>query len=201
MGNQIWECRAENVLVSLLILVGIWLGFCLRRGLSKPAASAETLKHPVCFQQAPWHFSSSAASRTSAVDLPLDTCLKSSTRLRGRESAKLDAPLQSKAGRWFLCYLSLQMVNMSGKSFQMLQKSNICHYLFPPCFGFVFGLWVFFFFLLFHFYLHTCCHWADQRVAENSSASWNEGGSAWLDTNLCFTFLATCWTLIKFPVF
>lgn len=109
MGNQIWESRTEEVLISLSMLVGIWLCFCLRWDLSKPAGSAKTPKHPLYFQQAPWHFPSSAASRTSTVDLQLDT---SFLRLCQREGVKHDEPLQSKAGRCFLCYLLLWMEKM-----------------------------------------------------------------------------------------
>lgn len=180
MGNQIWESRAEEVLISLSMLVGIWLSFCLRWDLSKPAGSAKTPKHPLYFQQAPWHFPSSAASRTSTVGLQLDTCLKSSLRLCQREGAKRDEPLQSKAGRCFPCYLLLWMVKMP------------CYLSFfsPP---FIPSSPFFFF----HFYLHC----AGQRTVENSSASWNEGCSAWLDLKQCFAFLAACWTLIMFPVF
>lgn len=134
MGNQIWECKAENVLVSLSMLVGIWLTVCLRRDLNKPAGSAKTPKHPLHFQQAPWHFPSSAASRTSVADLQLDTCFKSSLRLCQRKGAKHDELLQFKAGRWFLCYVLLYVVNVSGKSIQILQRSSICCYLSPTFF-------------------------------------------------------------------
>lgn len=82
------------MLVSLSMLVGIWLGFCLRQDLSKPAGSAKTPKLPLHFQQAPWHFPGSAASRTSAGDLQLDTCFKTSLTLCQGEGAKPSVPVQ-----------------------------------------------------------------------------------------------------------
>lgn len=100
MGNQIWEQSWEGADFS--VSAGGDLAQFLP-DLSKPAGSARTPKHPLDFQQAPWHFPSSAASRTSSVDLQLETCLESSWRLCQGEGAKHHEPLQTQAGRCFLC--------------------------------------------------------------------------------------------------
>lgn len=114
------------------MLVGIWQGFCLHQDLSKPAGSAETPKEALDFQQAPWHFPGSAASRTLAVDLQLDTCFTSALSPCQREGAKHDARLQAGAGSWFLGYLLLCAVSIFGSSFQILQRSDVCYYLSCP---------------------------------------------------------------------
>lgn len=172
------------------MLVGIWLSFCLRQDLSKPAGSARTPKHPLDFQQAPWHFPSSAASRTSTVDLQLGTCLKSSLRLCQGEGAKHHEPLQC---REMFPVLLLWMVKMPGRPFQILQGRTIL--LLPfLLFSSFHPLPTFF---LFHFYLHC----VGRTTVENPSACCNDGCSAWLNLKQLFTFLAICWTLIMFPVF
>lgn len=144
MGNRISECRAENVLIHLSVLVGIWQGFCLHQDLSKPAGSAETPKEALDFQQAPWHFPGSAASRTLAVDLQWDTCFTSALSPCQREvqSTMHDCKLVQGAGSWVTC-CCVQWVSLEVPSKFCREVTFFITFSIP-----------------FDFYLQAFCRWA-----------------------------------------
>lgn len=159
------------MLISLSMLVGLWLSFCLRQDLSKPAGSAKTPKQPLHFEQAPWHFPSCAASRTSTVDLQLDTCSKSSLRLCQGEGAKQISPCSLRQGD-VSCVASLDGENAwkalpdsAGKTYLLLPFLLFPLLLSPPH--------------LFSSSIFTSTVLV-RKQCKNSSGSCSEGYSAWL---------------------
>lgn len=126
----------------------------------------------------PWICCQQDPSCGSAVRYVLHVCPESVPK-RG---AKHDARLQAGAGSWFLGYLLLCAASIFGSSFQILQRSDVCYYLFHP------------------FWFLPPSFLSLGRLENGRKLECIFLGRS-LGLKWCFAFLATCHTLIKFPVF